>query len=161
MTTANHITISRTGRRSYLQGNTFPIKAAIKAAGGHWDSEAKAWWMSDDVAAHRIASEAASQASAHPAYVAAEGEEFVAVSGNTYPARDALRALGGHWVAAAKTWEVPVSQAAAADAAVASAPAAKPFQHSSCRDCGARPNARGWPRIYRNGVCSDCYSDRD
>jgi hypothetical protein len=28
-----------------------------------------------------------------------------------------------------------------------------------CKQCGASPNARGWPRIYRNGICSDCYRD--
>ena len=51
----------------------------------------------------------------------------------------------------------------APDATPTAAPgaAAKPYRPTrrSCTQCGARPDARGWPRIYRSGVCSDCYRD--
>lgn len=39
------VTINEVGARLYLVGNTYPIKDAIKAAGGHWDSDRKQWWI--------------------------------------------------------------------------------------------------------------------
>jgi len=39
------ITIERAGARVYLVGDTFPIKDAIKAIGGHWDGDRRAWWV--------------------------------------------------------------------------------------------------------------------
>ncbi len=38
----------------------------------------------------------------------------VAITGNTYPVKDAIKALGGRWDAAAKAWLVPTDKAAAA-----------------------------------------------
>jgi hypothetical protein len=83
---------------------------------------------------------------------------MVEVTGNTYPVRDQLRALGGEWDSIAKVWRVPASRLEAAQALVASAPK-EPFRHKRCQACGATPGPRGWPRIYRNGICSDCYRD--
>ena len=40
------ISIEKVGRRSYLVGNTFAIKDRIKNAGGHWDGDKRAWWVS-------------------------------------------------------------------------------------------------------------------
>ncbi len=31
--------------RIYLRGNTYPAKDKIKAAGGHWDADERAWWV--------------------------------------------------------------------------------------------------------------------
>ena len=46
------IQIQKEGRRHYLIGNTFSIKDQIKSAGGHWDPDKRAWWVSKpDVAA--------------------------------------------------------------------------------------------------------------
>jgi len=91
------------------------------------------------------------------------------ITGNTFAVKDALRALGGRWDPDAKGWRVPAAREAEAIALVAAGPvagptgtqpdAAKPFRHYKCKQCGARPDARGWPRIYRNGVCSTCYAD--
>jgi len=39
------IELQNQGRRCYLIGNTYPIKDKIKAAGGHWDNDRKAWWI--------------------------------------------------------------------------------------------------------------------
>lgn len=39
------ITIERQGQRVYLVGNTFAAKDRIKAIGGHWDGERRAWWL--------------------------------------------------------------------------------------------------------------------
>lgn len=37
--------IEQTGQRIYLLGDTYPVKDQIKAAGGHWDPDRKAWWV--------------------------------------------------------------------------------------------------------------------
>lgn len=39
------ITLQTEGRRVYAIGNTFALKDAIRAAGGHWDDGRKAWWV--------------------------------------------------------------------------------------------------------------------
>ncbi len=105
------------------------------------------------------------------------------VIGNTYPVKDAIRELGGKWNADEKCWMVPSDKLQQAQALVVAQPAPKPGVCSKCgasckppftlclkckpaparcRQCGARPGPRGWPRIYRNGICSDCYqSDRE
>lgn len=44
------------------------------------------------------------------------------IVGNTYPVKDALRAMGGRWDAGAKGWRVPSERAAEAQALVAGAP---------------------------------------
>ena len=83
------------------------------------------------------------------------------VRGNSYPFRDAIRSVGGHWDAEQKAWWVGATKADELRAALASAtPAApEPFRHTKCKQCGARPDRRGWPRIYKSGICSDCYRD--
>tara|TARA_R110000868_G_scaffold207722_1_gene456706 strand:+ start:1379 stop:1642 length:264 start_codon:yes stop_codon:yes gene_type:complete len=48
------------------------------------------------------------------------------ITGNTYPVKDALRALGGTWNGRAKAWIVPDDKASQARALVDSAPAAAP-----------------------------------
>lgn len=45
----------------------------------------------------------------------------VLITGNTYPVKDALRALGGRWNATAKGWDVPADKAAEARVLVTSA----------------------------------------
>ena len=40
------------------------------------------------------------------------------ITGNTYPVKDAIRAMGGRWNARAKAWEVPDELEAAARALV-------------------------------------------
>lgn len=39
------ITIERQGQRVYLVGDTYAAKDRIKAIGGHWDGERRAWWV--------------------------------------------------------------------------------------------------------------------
>lgn len=57
------ITLQSTGTRIYVVGNTYGIKDAIKAAGGHWDGERRAWWVGQAKAAEiaRVVREAATQ----------------------------------------------------------------------------------------------------
>lgn len=86
------------------------------------------------------------------------------ITGNTYPVRDALKALGGRWDADRKVWTVPAERADEARQLVATgAPSASggrsSYRPSRCKRCGQQPDRRGWPRIYRSGICSDCYRD--
>ena len=85
------------------------------------------------------------------------------ITGNTYPVKDKLRELGGHWVPSSKSWSVPSERAAEARKLVAEAPVAPRTQQGShsfrrascactedgccargCR-CGSECNCRGGP----------------
>lgn len=46
----------------------------------------------------------------------------VLITGNTYPVKDQIKALGGRWDAVAKGWRVPAAKAAHAQALVSHAP---------------------------------------
>jgi len=94
----------------------------------------------------------------------------VAITGNTYPVKDSIRALGGRWNAAAKAWMVPAQVADQARALVGSAPSAT-YQVSvsrgireSVRDTAQRSRHRGtWTgcrcgSIEENPRDSDCAS---
>jgi hypothetical protein len=122
----------------------------------------------------------------HPIPLPARKNATVLITGNTYPVKDQIKALGGKWDPDAKGWRVSADKEEAAKALVFGATATqtatpgvcrkcgKPCSPkwstcfackpapSKCKQCGARPNNRGWPRIYRNGICSDCYrADRE
>lgn len=59
----------------------------------------------------------------------------ITITGNTYPVKDQIKALGGRWNARAQGWDVPVEKANEARALVAGAPKSA----SRCpnpRDCG-------------------------
>jgi len=45
----------------------------------------------------------------------------VLITGNTFPVKDSIRALGGRWDAAARGWRVPAARAAEAEALVSGA----------------------------------------
>lgn len=49
-------------------------------------------------------------------------QSTVLVTGNTYPVKDSIKALGGRWDANAKGWRVPSARAADAQRLVAGAP---------------------------------------
>jgi hypothetical protein len=93
----------------------------------------------------------------------------VLITGNTYPVKDQIKALGGRWDADAKGWRVPENKADEARALVAggstgTASPAKKFRHTKCVVCGVKQsfNSRGYPnvRIYRSGECQDCFEER-
>ena len=48
-TTNSGITTLTEGRRTYLIGNTYGIRDEIRAAGGHWDADRRAWWIGSGV----------------------------------------------------------------------------------------------------------------
>lgn len=86
----------------------------------------------------------------------------VAITGNTYPVKDQLRALGGRWDGAAKSWQVPEDKADEARALVAGQPPATGSKAayrppSRCRSCGSAPTR--YIKIYRNGLCGPCFGD--
>ncbi len=74
---------------------------------------------------------------------------MVAVSGNTYPVKDQLRALGGRWDGDARVWRVPESRAAEARALVTGAP--RETAGGSCagreRPSGPLPLPDGWIQV--------------
>lgn len=92
----------------------------------------------------------------------------VLVTGNTYPVKDQLKALGGRWDAQAKGWRVPADKASEAQALVSGAP--KGYVRSTTaapRRSYARRGARyceGWgadnPHAPRPPyTCHDCCDD--
>ena len=99
-------------------------------------------------------------------------ENRIAITGNTYPVKDQLKALGARWDADTKAWMVPASQAAAARALVAGAPtsyiagsSSSAYRPRKCVVCGRveRRNSRGYvdgDRILRSGECQSCYEER-
>jgi hypothetical protein len=146
-------------RRIYFVDAPFSVKDTLKGAGAHWDAERRQWWLG---ATQKARAEAlVAQLAAQPvtrAELPPASAEMSPLEGNTYPIRDQLRSLGGQWDAGAKVWLVPTSRLALAKALLLDAPKST-YRPRQCKQCGARPGPRGWPRIYRNGVCSDCYRD--
>lgn len=70
-------------------------------------------------------------------------EGWVLVTGNTYPVRAELKALGGVWDAAARGWKVRKEQEEAARALVgrrADPPGAQLWQPCRRRGCGNEPS---------------------
>lgn len=94
------------------------------------------------------------------------------ITGNTYPVKDELKAMGGKWDSTRKAWRVPDDKAEAARALVAGAPQSRvhggtyaPVGQRACIVCGhvERRNARGYvdgDRILRSGECQSCYEER-
>ena len=75
------------------------------------------------------------------------------ITGNTFPVKDALRAMGGRWDAANKGWRVPMDRASEALALIGgnSAPVRStyaPAKSSSWRPCG-------YPGCSRS-YCDEC-----
>lgn len=87
----------------------------------------------------------------------------VLITGNTFPVKEQLKALGGKWNKDAKGWEVPAEKEAEAKALVTNAPV-QPKQksnrprYSKCQVCGVQ--ASRYVRIYGSGECRDCYEER-
>lgn len=88
----------------------------------------------------------------------------VLITGNTYPVKDRLRALGGTWDAQAKGWRVPEDKADEARKIVANASSgarksgARTGRSGRCRGCGGpirnAPHARA-----QGGYCGSCAFD--
>ena len=83
----------------------------------------------------------------------------IVITGNTYPVKEQLKALGGRWDADRKAWMVPADQATEAQALVDAAPKSAPNSgarrtYHRCNECGAP--SKGYYRCY---TCSIDYRD--
>lgn len=88
------------------------------------------------------------------------------ITGNTYPVKEAIKALGGKWNKIAQGWDVPDDKAEEARRLVTEAPASDPPPHRS-GGRGRRPHRKGYQSgvttfssgasVYRNarGRCED------
>ena len=80
----------------------------------------------------------------------------ILITGNTYPVREQIKAMGGRWVRKAQGWEVPVAVAAAAQALVDAAPAAARRPASRYQSHYAYfPSTGGEWYQNKNGRCED------
>ena len=87
--------------------------------------------------------------------------QAVAITGNTFPVKESLKALGARWNGDAKAWMVSADKADEARKIVASggtaASSTRAYRPTHCRECGQ--TASRYNKIYRNGLCSECYRD--
>jgi len=81
----------------------------------------------------------------------ATSQNLIAITGNTYPVKDQLRAMGASWNAADKAWMISADKADKAREIVGSATPARTVgranRYGSYRTIGQRQNARmrsGW-----------------
>jgi hypothetical protein len=94
------------------------------------------------------------------------------ITGNTYPVKDSLKALGARWNPDQKAWMVSDDKAEQAYKIVAqggsSQSTPRPFRHTKCVTCGvvqrlgAGPRGHRYPepKILKSGECVDCYEER-
>lgn len=87
------ITIRTQNRRTYIEGNTYPHRAALRAAGCHWDRDAGAWWLGDAGKAAQLVERLSAAAAPKPADEAsapgeaAPGEDAVVAGRGVYKDR--------------------------------------------------------------------------
>ena len=96
--------------------------------------------------------------------------ELVAITGNTYPVKEQLKALGARWNPDLKAWMVTADKAEQAKALVSGSPATQSrssgftcsssFRRTTCRVCGHKATGRYGDVIYRSGECRDCFEER-
>ena len=155
--------------RVAITGDTYPLRAQLKAMGAVWDSAGRVWKIAPERAAqaqalveHRPTGGTAPSPAAAPAAVPGRKEAarkeaaayatdpladlpdpfeeseapipLVALSGNTYPVKEALKALGAHWDKEQRAWLIAASKAAHAQALIDNpqhpAPAAAAFNEA-------------------------------
>jgi hypothetical protein len=62
----------------------------------------------------------------------------VLITGNTYPVKEQIKALGGRWNKTAQGWDVPTEQADAARALVSGGTGSSPAPRTNGRRYGSR-----------------------
>lgn len=81
---------------------------------------------------------------------------LVAITGNTYPVKDELKAMGGQWNADRKAWMVPAEKSADAQRLVSAAPVvARAGGRARGNDPIVERSSFGYGRT-RSGCCSNC-----
>jgi len=120
-----------------IPGDTFAVRAEMKALGAVWDPSRRAWCIAAEkmplaraivenqaLAPPPVAAAGADlDALADPFEEMGEGPRLVALTdqgGDTYAARDALRAVGARWDRESRAWVIREERAAYARAIVAS-----------------------------------------
>jgi hypothetical protein len=121
-----------------IPGNTYAVRAELKALGATWDSVGRKW----RIALEKLAQASAivnNQGKAAPEMLAAakrdasksltvedlddpfeqEGPRLVPITGNTYPVKDALKAIGATWDKDRRSWMIREEKADYARAIVA------------------------------------------
>lgn len=89
---------------------------------------------------------------------------IVAITGNTYPVKEQLKALGARWDGGNKAWMIDADKADQARAIVADAgpvqprsfsTGSSPYRPRTCKSCGCAGSR--YNPIYRSGQCKDCW----
>ncbi len=125
---------------SAIPGNTYPVRDELKALGATWDKEGRTWRIAPEKLAlaravvenqgkaapetHSAAKREAVQntdidSMADPFEEEAAGPPLVAITGNTYPVKDALKAIGATWNTEKRAWMIAEAKAQYARAIVA------------------------------------------
>lgn len=86
--------------------------------------------------------------------------QTVLVTGNTYPVKDQIKALGGRWDAAAKGWRVPADRAAEAQRLAGGATAAPRKIRSTTRGTWTGCRCGSVEEYERANDCASCRHDR-
>ena len=97
-------------------------------------------------------------------------KKFIEITGNTYPVKDALKAMGARWAPDKKCWMISAAKADAANALVSGAGPKAPYRGAPYR--GARSSSSGaGPRTgcycgsrenySQASDCSSCKFDQD
>lgn len=85
---------------------------------------------------------------------------LIPVSGNTYPVKDQIKALGGRWNAAQKCWMVPEDNADAAYRLVQAAPKSTYKSKPKSRGTWTGCSCGSVEEYERPGDCFTCRHDR-
>jgi hypothetical protein len=123
-----------------IPGNTYPVREELKALGATWDKEGRTWRIAPEKLAlaravvenqgkaapetHLAAKREAAlnttiDSLTDPFEEEASGPPLVAITGNTYPVKDALKAIGATWNTEKRTWMIAEKKAEYARAIVA------------------------------------------
>lgn len=122
-----------------IPGNTYPVREELKALGATWDKEGRTWRIAPEklalaravvenqgkaapethIAAQREAARTTDvDAMVDPFEEESPGAQLVPITGNTYPVKDALKAIGATWNTEKRSWMIAESKAEYARAIV-------------------------------------------
>jgi hypothetical protein len=85
----------------------------------------------------------------------------VLITGNTYPVKDSLRALGGRWDPSAKGWRVPSDRAEQARSLVSGAPSGTYHRAPSRRVTRTGCRCGSVEEYSRDSDCWSCRHDAE
>jgi hypothetical protein len=135
-----------------IRGNTYPIRDQLKLLGGRWNADDKVWEVPASASANALALVKAQP----PKQTLPDVKDWVPVKGDTYAAKDVLKAqFNARWDGANKAWLVAQDKLAAAQAVVNALKGTGPAT-KRCWECGceftfaqAKRNDGDW----KDGYC--------